>query len=488
MATIYEKLKAYSDSDYYGFHMPGHKRKMHMSWDADPYTVDITEIEGFDDLHHAEGILKEAQERAARIYHADETHFLVNGSTVGILSAIAGVTNKGDQILVARNCHKSVYHAIYMNELNPVYLYPRFDSELQLNIEISAEDVRRALNRYPQIRAVMIVSPTYDGIVSDVAEIAKAAHEKGLPLIVDEAHGAHFGFGGGFPENAVKLGADAVIMSLHKTLPSFTQTALLHLTSDLIDEKRVERYLSIYETSSPSYIFMAGMDSCIRLIAEHGQQLFAEYRQRLTDFYEKTADLKYLHVMQNEDLSIEEAFDWDDSKLVIFAERAGMTGDELHQILLKKYHLQMEMVSGYYVLGMTSLMDEDEGLERLAGALHEIDAKVAEDVSNGNKILNNPTSDEKYHSFIEKIYQKYPREMQIYQAEELPYKEVTLEEAVGNMSADTIYLYPPGIPMIVPGEIITKRLADNIEECLSLGLRIEGSSDVQEKILKIVYF
>ena len=187
MATIYEKLKAYSDSDYYGFHMPGHKRKMHMSWDADPYTVDITEIEGFDDLHHAEGILKEAQERAARIYHADETHFLVNGSTVGILSAIAGVTNKGDQILVARNCHKSVYHAIYMNELNPVYLYPRFDSELQLNIEISAEDVRRALNRYPQIRAVMIVSPTYDGIVSDVAEIAKAAHEKGLPLIVDEA-------------------------------------------------------------------------------------------------------------------------------------------------------------------------------------------------------------------------------------------------------------------------------------------------------------
>ena len=187
MATIYEKLKAYSDSDYYGFHMPGHKRKMHMSWDADPYTVDITEIEGFDDLHHAEGIMKEAQERAARIYHADETHFLVNGSTVGILSAIAGVTNKGDQILVARNCHKSVYHAIYMNELNPVYLYPRFDSELQLNIEISAEDVRRALNRYPQIRAVMMVSPTYDGIVSDVAEIAKAAHEKGLPLIVDEA-------------------------------------------------------------------------------------------------------------------------------------------------------------------------------------------------------------------------------------------------------------------------------------------------------------
>lgn len=206
------------------------------------------------------------------------------------------------------------------------------------------------------------------------------------------------------------------------------------------------------------------------------------------DFYGKTAGLKYLRVMQEEDLDTGEAFDWDDSKLVIFADRAGMTGDELHQILLKKYHLQMEMVSGYYVLGMTSLMDEDEGLERLAGALHEIDAKVQEDISNGSKILNHLPDDGMYHSFIEKIYQKYPREMQIYQAEELPYKEVTLEEAVGNMSADTIYLYPPGIPMIVPGEIITKRLADNIEECLSLGLRVEGSSDMQEKILKIVYF
>ena len=187
MERLYDKLKAYSESDFYAFHMPGHKRNKTLLGIELPYDLDITEIDGFDDLHHADGILKEEQERAARVFGAEESHFLVNGSTVGILSAIAGVMNKGDQILVARNCHKSVYHAIYMNELNPVYLYPRFDSELQLNIEISAEDVRRALNRYPQIRAVMIVSPTYDGIVSDVAEIAKAAHEKGLPLIVDEA-------------------------------------------------------------------------------------------------------------------------------------------------------------------------------------------------------------------------------------------------------------------------------------------------------------
>ena len=451
MKYLIDDLEEYAQSDYYPFHMPGHKRKS-LAF-PNPYEIDITEIDGFDNLHHATGIIKEAEVRGAELYHSKRCFFLVNGSTCGLLAAISAATRRGDKVLVARNCHKAVYHALYMNELQAEYLYPSITKN-GIQGQITAEQVQESLYENPDAVAVILTSPTYEGIVSDVAKIAEVCHEHGIPLIVDEAHGAHFGFGGGFPENAVKLGADAVIMSLHKTLPSFTQTALLHLTSDLIDEKRVERYLSIYETSSPSYIFMAGMDSCIRLIAEHGQQLFADYRKRLTAFYEKTAGLKYLHVMQNEDLSIEEAFDWDDSKLVIFAERAGMTGDELHQILLKKYHLH---------------------------------AKVAEDVSNGNKILKNPTSDEKDHSFIEKIYQKYPRGMQIYQAEELPYKEVTLEEAVGNMSADTIYLYPPGIPMIVPGEIITKRLADNIEECLSLGLRVERVNS-NEKILKIVYF
>ena len=224
MSTIYDKLKDYSDSDYYGFHMPGHKRNLDMLKSTVPYKIDITEIEGFDDLHHAEGILKEAQIRAARIYHADETHFLINGSTVGILSAIAGVTKKGDTILVARNCHKSVYHAIYMNELNPVYLYPDFNHCAQLNTEVSVDDVREALDKYPSIRAVVIVSPTYDGVVSDVEAIAEAVHEKGIPLIVDEAHGAHFGFHPYFPQNANTRGADIVIHSGTKFLGGHNDT------------------------------------------------------------------------------------------------------------------------------------------------------------------------------------------------------------------------------------------------------------------------
>ena len=178
MGCLYNRLREYSRSDYYGFHMPGHKRQLNMLGSEPAYAIDITEIEGFDDLHHAEGLLKSAQERAAKVYHGEETHFLINGSSVGILSAVAGVTKRGDTVLVARNCHKSVYHAIEMNGLNPVYLAPGFHASMQMNTEVFAEDVKAALKANPKIRAVVIVSPTYEGVISDVEAIVGAAHEK----------------------------------------------------------------------------------------------------------------------------------------------------------------------------------------------------------------------------------------------------------------------------------------------------------------------
>lgn len=464
MATIYEKLKAYSDSDYYGFHMPGHKRKMHMSWDADPYTVDITEIEGFDDLHHAEGILKEAQERAARIYHADETHFLVNGSTVGILSAIAGVTNKGDQILVARNCHKSVYHAIYMNELNPVYLYPRFDSELQLNIEISAEDVRRALNRYPQIRAVMIVSPTYDGIVSDVAEIAKAAHEKGLPLIVDEAHGAHFGFHPYFPENANAKGADIVIHSLHKTLPAPTQTALIHLNGSLVDRTRVKNYLHMLQTSSPSYLLMAGIDGCVELLREKGAGLFDSYAERLKILRRELEQCRCIQLAKTRQ--------FDPSKLVLSVCGTGMSGRELYFKLLKQYHLQLEMAAGTYALAMTSIFDSEEGYSRLVRAVKEIDEELFE-----------TRTQDKYTPIESGQKVEVPKPEVVLRSWELTdipierRKRQSWKDSVGAVAWEYAYLYPPGIPVLVPGERISQDAADVLQWYQDLGFSLEGPKE-----------
>lgn len=484
---MYQQLISYGESDVYPFHMPGHKRRA-LSF-PNPYTIDITEIDGFDNLHHAEGLIREAEERAAKLYGADRSYYLVNGSTCGLLAAICAAARRGDKVLAARNCHKAVYHAISMQGLAAEFLYPAI-TRGDLQGQITAAQVEEALTKHPDIAVVILTSPTYEGIVSDVAAIAACCHAHGAALIVDEAHGAHFGFGAGFPENAVRLGADAVIMSLHKTLPSFTQTALLHCNGTRIDPGRVARYLGVYETSSPSYLFMAGMDACIDLIREQGAELFAEYRRRLDAFYRDTADLTQLHVMRREDLCKEEAYDWDDSKLIIYAGTMG--GEALHQELLGHYHLQMEMVSADYVLGMTSLMDMDEGMRRLVTALHEIDEKnrrMAEPHETAEENRKTELDGEVPEAgFTARMYWKNPRRMQIYQALDLPYREVPLDEAVGKMAADYVYLYPPGIPLIVPGEVITEEFIRHIRECRERKLNVEGQGNLAPGRIKIVYF
>lgn len=476
MRYLDKSLISYSKTDVYPFHMPGHKRR-ELSF-PNPYTIDITEIDGFDNLHHAEGIIEEAQERAAVLYGSQRCYFLVNGSTCGLLAAICAATKKGDRVLVARNCHKAVYHAMFLQELHAEYLYPVITGS-GLQGQITSVQVEATLRKNADIAAVIITSPTYEGALSDIEEIAHISHEYGVPLIVDGAHGAHLGFGGDFPESAVQQSADAVVMSLHKTLPSFTQTALLHLTSNRIAADEVERYLGVFETSSPSYLFMAGMDRCIRMLVEQGAELFARYRERLNILYREVAELEHLHVMCREDISSVDMYDWDDSKLIIFA--GDLTGRDLASRLLDKYRLQMEMVSAEYVLGMTSIMDTDEGFARLSAALREIDMELAR----GEKIS-------KMHSvavgFTARTYRENVREMEIYQASSLSYREVSFTEAVGKISADYIYLYPPGIPLIVPGEVIDESFLDNIRLCLGQGLLVGGQANITAGRIKIVYF
>ena len=302
--SLYEKLKIYGKSYAYPFHMPGHKRNtklMKELMDRDqlflPYEIDITEIDGFDNLHHAEGILREAQKRAAALYGAGQSFYLINGSTCGLLASIFACTDQHGKILMARNCHKAVYHAVELRELQTIYLYPQkyqvkdpqekniWTGKSEINGVISPKDVENALRGNKDIQAVVITSPTYDGIVSDVEAIAQIVHKHEKILIVDEAHGAHFGFHPYFPENSLKKGADLVIHSLHKTLPSMTQTALLHVNKEAEKlTEQVKKYLDIFETSSPSYVFMAGMDQCVQLIKKRGDELFEAYAQKLKDF------------------------------------------------------------------------------------------------------------------------------------------------------------------------------------------------------------
>lgn len=478
MNGLYDRLTEYSASDYYGFHMPGHKRLAPEGVRL-PYEIDITEIEGFDDLHHADGVLLEAQQFAAKVYGAEETRYLVNGSTAGILSAVLGSTGKGDRILVARHCHKSVYHAIYLNELRPVYLYPEFSSSLHMNMDISVSAVRTALMEYSDIRAVVIVSPTFDGVISDIKGIAEAVHEWGIPLIVDEAHGAHLGFHPYFDSNALAKGADIVIHSIHKTLPSLTQTALLHVRGEIADRRRIFRYLDMMQSSSPSYILMASIDKCVHMLDEEGPRMFEDYVRRLTELRKSLGGLKCLRLVETE------RYDW--SKLVISVNGLGMTGRELYKMLLERYHLQMEMAAGTYVIAMTSVNDSGEGFERLQRALYEIDAELAEKgcrARDAEEAGTEKADTGMAGNPVNRQVMSCAEALRIsdgeFKTEMLPW-----EEAEGRISAEYAYLYPPGSPLIVPGEQISPEAAKLLGEYRKAGFSIEGlERDGQIKVVR----
>lgn len=474
MEYLYDKLKNLRDSNFYAFHMPGHKRNTELT-DADlAYEYDITEIDGFDDLHHAEGILLDAQRRAAALFHAEETHYLINGSTVGILCAILGCTHRGDRILMARNCHKSVYNAVFLNELRPVYIYPQLFSsgdngESDLNGAVIPEQVDNLLNDNPDVTAVVITSPTYDGVVSNVEEIAGYVHRRGIPLILDEAHGAHFGFHPYFPRNGNEQEADVVIHSLHKTLPSLTQTALLHINGTIADRDRIHMYLDILQSSSPSYILMASLDECVRLLENKGKSLFEEYVYMLDNARKKLQHLSCLKIW--------ESMCYDRSKILISTagslsgrgEIKNYTGKQLYVELSEKYLLQLEMAAPNYVIAMTSPADTNIGLQRLVSSLSKIDQQLA-------KYKSNELFDSKHRPQI----QLNGINEQIYTSGEIykylkKRKKVHYDECMGSISLEYVYLYPPGIPLIVPGERIAEKTAWQIKDYIDAGFEIRGT-------------
>lgn len=478
MARLYRELADYSHTDYYPFHMPGHKRNNASVNGEFPFDKDITEIEGFDNLHHAEGILKEAQENAARLYGTKQCYYSVNGSTAALLSAVSAAVPDGGKILVARNCHKAVYHAMYLRNLTPVYIYPQTDENWWINGGISPDKVERMLAASPDVAAVLITSPTYDGVVSDVERIAEIVHRYDIPLIVDEAHGAHFHFSDYFPVSAAELGADVVVQSFHKTMPSMTQTAVLHNCSDRVDDRLIRRFMGIYQTSSPSYILMASMDACIEKMEKDGHQMFRDFTRILEKTRTRLAPLRYIRLVTPEN-GTSEIFDYDRSKLVFSTRYASLTGRELYQILLERYHIQMEMESEYYALAIAAVGDTEEGFERLCHAIEEIDEEQKEQAASQK-------TDKKTGQEEKTVYRPLSQTMTIKEAMEAPDEVCPLEESIGRISSEFAYLYPPGIPLIVPGEQITGQFVKNMRIYMNKGLYLQGLEDHSNRTIRVV--
>jgi arginine/lysine/ornithine decarboxylase len=464
MDELYDKLVKYSKKDYYPMHMPGHKRNTSMLSMENPYAIDITEIPGFDNLHQPEDILRVLSERISRIYHSNKAFPLVNGSTAGLLAGISAATYRGDKVLVARNCHKAVYHAISMKQLKPVYIYPQMAEQISINCGISPEKIEEALIKNPDIKLIIITSPTYEGVVSDIRRIADIAHRYKAVLLVDEAHGAHFGFHDGFPKSAVTLGADLVIQSLHKTLPAFTQTAVLHSNLPELN-RRIRKYLSVYQSSSPSYLLMAGIDRCIRLIEEQGKCLFDTYYARLALFYRSMEQLRNLKLLTGDIRGNYGVYDWDPSKITVFTSNTSWNGHQLGEHLREKYHIVVEMESRDYILGMTSICDTEEGLERFTKALLSIDREL-DNYNQGKE--KKPAGNA---SFARPVMQRYP-----YEALEHGTEVIQLEDSCGRICADFISMYPPGTPLLVSGERIERDFIDIITRAIEDGFTVTGLS------------
>ena len=496
---LINRLAAYARSDMYPFHMPGHKRRtgpedsfMNSCVDSftNPFAVDITEIEGFDNLHHPEGILKDSMKWAADVYGADQTYYLINGSTGGILAAVCGSVPRGGRILVSRNCHKSVYHGICLNQLKTSYVYPQEIEGLGIQGGITAEDVDRMLNRYMDTQAVLIVCPTYDGIVSDIEAIARIVHRAGLPLIVDEAHGAHFRYDAMFPASALDLGADVVIQSVHKTLPSLTQTALLHIKCNrpdggcYADRERIDRYIHMVQSSSPSYVLMASIENSIYQMEQTDT---APYGKQLHKLRRRLGQMRHLRLADTGLIGQAGIRDLDISKIVVSTRGTclypaedgltGFTGAQLDDILRREYHLEMEMCGADYVTAITTVMDSGEGLERLGDALTRIDTQLTDA---GYKPDGRSGDQKSVYSM------RCDTAMSMGEAMEEKMASVGLEDSAGCISGEFVYIYPPGIPIVAPGEWISRPILEVILEYRDKGLPVQGPADQSLRTIRVV--
>lgn len=411
-------------------HMPGHKRNALLA----PYLkglgalLDITEIEGFDNLHAPEGRLRDAMANAADLYGARASFFLVNGATGGILAGIRALTRPGEAIVMDRGSHLSVHHGAALCQLRPFYLSTPLCPDTGIPGPVTPPLLAETLRQAPEGGLLALTCPTYQGLLCDLPPLVDMAHQRGFRVLVDAAHGAHLGLHAAFPQGAVASGADLVVHSLHKTLPSLTQTALLHAGSQQAAQAAAQQ-LDIFQTTSPSYLLMASMDGCVALLISQGDRLLPAWHAMMEAARETLAGLRHLRVYQPADQAR------DPSKLVISCAEANITGHTLKERLLKEHGIELEMGQERYALAMGGLGDTPEMWHRLIQASLAIDATVGRAAKPPLAPLPRPQAALLSHEALL-----------------LPYEDVPWQRAQGRVCGEYVVPYPPGVPLLVPGE------------------------------------
>lgn len=476
---ILKALKDYSKEDIAYFHMPGHKggnifKKIGFeAFDIDLLSMDVTEVRGIDNLHCPEASIKEAQELAAHTFGADRTFFLINGTTSGIYSMILAAANPGDKIIIPRNCHRSVIGAVILGRLQPIYINPELDTRLNIASGISPQAVQKTIQEHPDAKAVVITSPTYYGVCSDLEQIAQIAHENNMLLLVDEAHGAHFGFHSDLPKTALQCGGDMVAQSTHKTLPAMTQSSMLHVKSDKVDIDRLKFFLQLTQSTSPSHILLASLDTARYIMQQKGEELLKDIVYWCNYLRGEVNNNKQLYCLSKADIGRDGIFDIDSTRITVNFYELGLSGTKVDEILRSKFKLQVEMADLYNIVAICTVGDHAESIKRLAEAIKTI---AKEHKSSSKKIEMQASG-----AFDMPSMMLLPWEA-VYQTKE----EVPILNCLGRICGEMIVPYPPGIPIIMPGEVINKDIIDYALECGRKGIRLSGIKDASLKYISVI--
>jgi len=458
---LYEALMKHVKQNPVSFHVPGHKNgnlfvKEPSQLFSNLLKYDQTELRGLDDLHQPEGAINEAQILAAELYKVKRTFFLVNGSTSGNLAMILSACKPGKSILVQRNSHKSVMHGLQLAGAKPIFFSPEFDKETGRSSIVNVETIKAAIEKYPDIKAIVLTYPDYFGSTYDLTSIVEYAHNRGIPVLVDEAHGAHFVLGDPFPKSAIECGADLIIHSAHKTLPAMTMGSYLHFQSDLIDEKTVRHYLQIVQSSSPSYLIMASLDLARKYVAQYSEN----DKDNLLKQIDRLRELLKTFPLWDVE-NIRTHID-DPLKITLTSNQYSMTKVERW---LNDNGIYPEMVQNNQLLLIAGLEFDDatiKQVERLKDVAHD-------DLTGINRGTMN---DKWYKNTINELPISYDK------LQKLNIEWLHWDEAVGQLAAESIIPYPPGIPFLLKGEMIEKEHVQWIQEAINekIYLQYNGKS------------
>lgn len=456
---ILERLIKHSKKNPISFHVPGHKYGNLVQGEETRYfkellKLDATELSGLDDLHSPEGPILEAEQLLAQLYGVKKSFFLVNGSTVGNLAMIMGTIKENDIVLVQRNCHKSILNGISLVKADPIFLGPEFDEEWGVAGAVSLHTIKQAIEEYPKAKAIILTYPNYYGMVNELEDIIELSHRNGIPVLIDEAHGAHFVGGEAFPKSAVQLKADIVVQSAHKTLPAMTMGAYLHYNSDIISEKEVRSYLQILQSSSPSYPIMASLDLARRYLATFSDDDAEYLLQKQNDLRTRLQHLKGIKVLGYSN------GEGDPLKITIQS-TTSLSGYDI-QSLLEKEGVYPELADPYNVLLVFPLLKKNMGYS-VKHVFNQFETALQSCTSTEDKkkkaVYERPT--------ISKLA------VNLKESANLKRKTVPIEESIGQICAQLIIPYPPGIPLLFPGEIIRAGDIENIKLLQETGARFQ---------------